>query len=188
MTFFENAIYALEGLGIADVLLPFLLIFTVSYVALYHAVPLFKDQKPYAITLAFVFALAAIFPHVTGEYGYGIDAVEVINESLPFVGIWMVVGLSILLLLGLFGWELKATGTFGGILALCSFVVVFYIFGESARWFEDIYILDWIGPDIQALLLVLGIFILFVMFITGGFSSGGTTLKEILENIVNRIT
>lgn len=191
MNYFENAIRALERMGVADVLLPFLLIFTISYAVLIR-LPLFNvtggNKKGFSIAIAFVLAMLVVFPHVTGDYSatfFGKSAVDLINESLPFVGVWMVIGLGALLLMGMFGLDIKKGEFLSGLLGFFSFIVVLYIFGSSAGWFRNIQILRYLGPDTQAILLVLGVFVLFVYLITG--EDPGQGQDSSLDKVINAI-
>lgn len=191
MSFFENAIYTLERLGVADVMLPFMLIFVISYMALLK-VPVLNGNKKVPIVIALVLGLAVIFPHVTGNYSYsyGHDVVEIINESLPSIGLILVIILSILLVIGALGFSLVDFGgsALGGGLAIIALLLVSGIFGESAGWFDRFYLLDWFGPDAQAIILIAGLFYLFVTMVTSTDNNNESTWIDSFMELLKSIT
>jgi len=169
MTFFDNAIRALDTLGVQDVVLPFLLIFTVSYVVIRN-IPMF-NKKSIAMTLSLAISLAVIFPHVTGGnysyYGFNADVVDIINNSMPYIGLALIVVFSMLILLSIFGIQFTeyANTAYGGMLAITCLLIVGYIFGSSAGWFNT-SMFYWLNQDTQALIVMVAIFVLMIMFIT----------------------
>lgn len=170
MAIFRDLIYRLEYWGIVDVLLPFLLIFTVVFAIMQKAKPLGDDAKAksYNIVIALVMALAVVIPHVLGVYPENADVVEIMNKALPQVSLILVAILMVLLIVGLFGGKATWGGALSGWLAFCAFLVVVYIFGRAAGWF--IYLPDWLywldNPDTQAMLLVIAVFAIVIWLIT----------------------
>jgi hypothetical protein len=75
----------------------------------------------------------------------------------------------LLILVGVFGSEVDIAGTsLAGWIALASFLIVGYIFGRSAGWFQ--YWPDWLwwldDPNTQALVVILLVFGILIWFVT----------------------
>ena len=174
----SSVIYNLQYWGLSDVFLPFLLIFTLVF-AILQKVNIFgrKDEsadslkrtKGFNVVIAMVMGLAVVIPHVMGMYPPNADIVNIINSALPQVSIVLVAVLMALLIIGLFGGKTAWGGEkIGGWVAIGCFVLIVYIFGRSAGWFE--YLPSWLywldNPDTQAMLLVVGVFAILIWFIT----------------------
>ncbi len=168
---FVQVIKMLEGFGLTDALLPFLLIFTLIF-AILQKVKIFgkeKEKKGINIVIALVIALLVIIPHVTNEYPPGKDVVEIMNSAIPNVSLVIVAILMVLILIGVFGSEVDIAGTsLSGWIALAAFLAVGFIFGKSAGWFQRFP--SWLGwlddPETQALVVVLLVFGILIWFVT----------------------
>ncbi len=169
---FRNALYSLESLGLSDVILPFILVFTVVFAIMQKVKPLGAESdaktKSYNVVIALVMSLAVVIPHVLGYYPANADVVNIINAALPQVSIVLVAILMVLLIVGLFGGKAEWGSSLSGWIAIFAFIIVTYIFGRAAGWFE--YLPSWLywldNPDTQAMLLVIAIFALVIWFIT----------------------
>lgn len=190
---FTGAIQTLEYLGITDVLLPFLLIFTLVYAVMQKTKILGEDKeskplKNFNLVIALVMALAAIIPHVTGTYPANADVVSIINNALPNVSLVMVAILMLLIIIGVFGANVKIANTsFGGFIVILAIIAVVVIFGSAAEWYNLPPWLQFLNnSDTQALIVVLLIFGVIIWFITKEDSpasedSGLKGLGKILE-------
>ena len=98
---FEDFVLVLDRYGISEVLLPFLLIFTVVYASL-KKIKFFTDNKSANVTIALVMALTVIILHITGAYPAGKDVVDIINVAVPNIMLVVVGVLLFLLVVGLF--------------------------------------------------------------------------------------
>lgn len=178
----ERAVSWLEEAGLTDVLLPFFLIFTVIYAIMEKSELLGKDKKNYNVILALVIAFAVIIPHVTGMYPPNGDVVDIINKSIPNVTLFIVLLVMFLLLIGLVGGGTRlSAGSLSGGVALVSFVVVAYIFGAAANFWELSGTFAFLSsPDVQALVVIILVFGLLVWFITKDTESKG---ESFLKNI-----
>ncbi len=182
---FTRAMQILEGFGLTDVLLPFLLIFTISFVVLLRSGILASKpgaeqgdesgRKP-SLIVALVMALGTVIPHVMGWYPSDYNVVMIINMSLPSVALWMVAIVMGLLLIGT-----VTHGSFDPFAAIkgswavgIAAVVVGYIFMSSAGFFNVPNFLN--DPDLQAVILILAVFGGVVALIgwDGGGSSGSS--------------
>jgi len=165
---FVDLVQTLESYGVLDVLIPFLLIFTIVFAVLQrtHILGKASETKRYNVIISLVMAFGVVIPHVIGAYPAGSDIVVIINTALPNVSLVIVAAIMVLLMIGVFGGELAGPAT-GGI-ALVSFLIVAYIFAVAAGWFQNVPSwLKWaVNPDTQALLVILIVFGLIVWFIT----------------------
>lgn len=189
---FPDMIRTLENYGISDVLLPFILIFTIVFAVMQKTGLLGDGRKNYNVIVALVMALGVVIPHVLGKYPSGSDVVDIMNKALPNVSIILVAILMVMIILGLFGTNIKLAGTtLGGWFMLVAIVAIFYIFGSAAGWFESGWI-DRIIPDtdtrnLVVIILVFGIIIAFITKDdkesgTKGFIDGmGKKLSEMLQ-------
>ncbi|PIN81150.1 hypothetical protein COV13_02140 [Candidatus Woesearchaeota archaeon CG10_big_fil_rev_8_21_14_0_10_32_9] len=178
--------------------MPFILIFTIIFAVLQRTKILGKDEegkprKNFNVIISLVMALAVVIPHVTGRYPYGLSVVDIINEALPNVALVAVIIVMILLIIGVFGKELDIGGSsFGGIFVILAFLVILFIFGTSAGWFDNnlpswLYFLQ--DPQLQALVVTLLVFGIVIWLITKEDKpkTGNDTnlLKEINKMIKN---
>ena len=165
----QQTIYGLEQYGLTDVLLPFLLIFAVVFAILQKVKIFGKDKKNINVILSLVIGLLVVIPHVTNSYPPGQDVVEIMNSAIPNISIILIAIVMLLILVGVFGSEVDIAGTsLAGWIALASFLVVGYIFGRSAGWFQ--YWPDWLwwldDPNTQALVVILLVFGVLIWFVT----------------------
>jgi len=168
---FETFIYQLEAWGVADVLLPFILIFTVVFAVLQKSKILGEGKKNYNTMVALVMGFSVVFPHVLGTYPPNVDPVNLINQALPNVSIVLIAIVSLLLLIGIMGGEVRWLGTSAsGWVAIVSLIIVVYIFGKAAGWFGQSDYPVWLrwldNPDTQAMIIILLVFGVIVWFIT----------------------
>ncbi len=165
MSLFESAILQLEGLGLLDVMLPFLLIFTIAFAVLQKSNILGDSKRPYNKVIAFVLAMASIIPHVLHREP---DIVPIINNALPNVSVLMVASMMVLLLIGVFGKDVNVAGTpLAGLVVLFSIISVAYTFLVAAgvlnnppAWMS--WIIDEQTRGLLVSILVFGIIIWFI--------------------------
>ena len=160
--------------------MPFLLVFTVVFAVLQKTAALGKDKANLDAMVAFVIGLLVVA---------ATKVVSIINEALPQVMILTVVGLSFLLMLGIFA---KPDGTFFDNLPkgfiptlsiLFGFAVIFIFLGvietdkgESWLSYGYNYLLDfWNGAVIGSIVL-LGVVVAAIFFVVGG--KGKTSDKD----------
>ena len=67
MAVFDNFAFTLDNWGVSDVLLPFLLVFTIVYAVLAKT-KILGEAKNLNIVLAIVLGLVFVIPHVTGGF------------------------------------------------------------------------------------------------------------------------
>jgi hypothetical protein len=181
--FFET----LEGYGMIDALLPFLLIFTLVFAGLQKSNILGKDKKNFNVIVALVLALTAVIPHVTNSYPSGYDVIDIINTALPNVSLLVVAAIMLMLLIGLFGAETKwIGGSLSGWMAIFSFIAIVLIFGGAAGWWVNIsdYIY-WMDDDTLALIVMILVFGIIVWYVTkpDTKSEAGFRIGKSIEDI-----
>jgi len=185
VSYFESAIRQLYDLGLLDIFLPFILIFTVVFAVLQRTKVLGKDKngqpmKNFNVVIALVMAGAAVIPHILwgtrnarSPYlanGF-IDVVQVINNALPNVSLILIAILMFLIIIGIWGKNIDIGGaSLGGIITLLSMAAIVLIFAIAAGWVGRLP--NWLGflrdPQTQALVVVILVFGIIVRFIVGG--------------------
>jgi|TARA_Y100000310_G_scaffold342807_1_gene447551 hypothetical protein len=189
----EEFFAALDGFGFTDVMLPFLLIFTVIFAVLEKSKVFGEEKRNMNSAIALVFALTIVIPHVTGNLPAGIDPVLILNSVLPQVGIFVVAIVALMIMIGVFGHEKIALGaSMPGWVALISVIFLIVIFSSAAGWGGS-GITDWMdnsfGSDALAVVVMLIVFGIIIAFITGGegerekigiMSRLGTDLPQLL--------
>lgn len=155
----------LQQVGVADIILPFMLIFAIVFAILEQTKILGENKKNINAAVALVMGLSVVFPHVLGAYGT-VDPVDVINKSLAHVSVWLVAILMLLILLGMFGLHSKFgdNANYAGWVVIAAVIIVGYIFLNSAGVMVNVPFLS--DPVTQSLLVVLLVFGGIIWFIT----------------------
>ncbi|MBS3117209.1 hypothetical protein J4421_06460 [Candidatus Woesearchaeota archaeon] len=164
MATFETLVYYLETYGVLDVLLPFLLVFTIIYAVLLKT-KILGDRKNFNVIIALILGLLFVIPHILGTYPLGYDPVRVLNETLPSISLVSVAAIMLLILLGIFGKNL-AQGA-APLIAVFAVGFVAYIFGASfGLWRGPYDLFSWWTAETTELMVIILIFGLVVYFIT----------------------
>lgn len=173
MGIFEDGLIQLEEMGILDVILPFILVFTIVFAVLQKTKILGeengKPRKNFNAVIALVMGLAVVIPHVIGSYpSEESDIVVIINNALPNVSVVLVAVIMLLLIMGVFGGDVNIAGSsLAGWAVLFSIIATLVIFANAANWFE---LPGWLNfledPETQALVVVILVFALIIWFIT----------------------
>lgn len=174
MTGFNDLAYYFQQYGVLDFLLPFLLVYTISFAVLHKAEILGKGAagKKYHAVVALVLAMSFVVPHVMGIYPLGYDPVQVLNESLPSISLVAIAAIMLLLLLGIFGRGITAQA--GPVIALVSVAFIIYIFGAALKvWNGPWDIFYWWDSQTTELMIVIVVFALVVYFITSDGKPSG---------------
>jgi len=184
MSFFENAIRTLDSMGVATIVLPFILLFAIVYAVLMR-VKLFGDianQKQINIAIALVIALVPVFQHALFP-GSQWDVITIINNALADISIIIVAVVMLLILLGLWGIKPKADGEnrMQGVIVISAVAVVALIFASQYGfgWYSLPYFIDRSTMTIVVAIIIFG---LIVKFITGDSKPAeekGKVLKDI---------
>lgn len=168
MVNFQDAILYLEQVGVADVLLPFLLVFTLVFAVMEKIKMFGEGKKNINIIVALVMGLAVVIPHVVGVYPNEADVVNIINTALPNISIGIIAVVMLLLLLGLWGGTNFAESKVTGWMMLLAFLYVGFVFIRAAGYWENfpqwLYFLE--DPGTQALIIIIIVFFILIGYIT----------------------
>ena len=179
---FATVLKSWESIGVFDVLLPFLLIFTITFAVLEKSKILGEKRN---INVAISLVASLLF--VRNTY-----LVDLVNRFLPNVSLFMVIIIMFLLLIGVFGGGSAWSGGLLGVAAIVS--VVFVIWAVSADVVGDNFagIPDWwtsVSDEAKATIVFLGVFILIIWLVTkdkkdkGSGGGLGKLLKEIGDGV-----
>lgn len=165
---FQDLMAYLDNIGVADVLLPFILIFTLVFAILQKTKIFGEKSKNFNVIVALVMGLGVVIPHVMGRYPPGSDIVEIMNSALPNVSVVLVAILMLLLIVGIFGKNINLAGSpIGGWFVILAVIMVVYIFGRAAGWFSSP---EWLGfldnPETQTMVVVILVFAIIIWFVT----------------------
>jgi len=180
---FGEFVATLEQMGIRDVILPFLLIFTIVFAVLQKTKVLGPESKRFNSIVALVIGLAVIFPHVANPGGPN-DVVLIINSALPDISLLMLASLSVLLLIGVFGPVDMAGGNFEIIILVFAVIAVGISFVNAAGanlppWLDFL-----VDNETRDALVALGVFALVIWFITREEKQGNTqAFRNIREGL-----
>lgn len=165
---FQEFIAILDAWGVTDVLLPFILVFTIVFATLQKTKILGDGKKNYNVMVALVMGLGVVIPHIVGRYPFNFDPVDVINASLPQVSIILVAIIMLLLIIGIFGNEIDIAGTsLAGWVVVLAIIAVLLIFGSAVGWFTmPIWLGFLLDPELQALVVMILVFGIIIWFIT----------------------
>jgi len=157
-----------QSYGVMDFILPFILVFTITYAVL-HKSRLFgaNASDKFNVVIALVMGLLFVVPHLTGNYPLGYDPVEIMNSSLPHISLVSVVVIMVMLLLGIFGQ--KFSSAFNPFIVIISLGFVIFIFGSSLDlWSSPQDVFSWWNDELTELIIIVLIFGLVIWFITKG--------------------
>ena len=155
----------LTGYGVVDILLPFLLVFTIVYAVLQKTKIVGEGRKNFNVIIALILGLLFVVPHITGSYPLGYDPVDVMNQSLPSISLVAVAAIMLLLLLGIFSTTFSEVAA--PIIALVAVGFVIYIFGSALNiWAGPYDIFYWWTDETTEILLIILVFGLIVWLIT----------------------
>ncbi|MFH1850626.1 MAG: hypothetical protein ABH879_10705 [archaeon] len=167
----EGFVEVVESWGLTDVLLPFLLIFTIFFAILQKSDILGDDKKNMNVAVSVIIALIVVIPHVLGVYpSNALDPIYYLNTAIPTVSIIVVAIVMMLILIGLFGGQTRMLGVaLPGWITLISFLLIIIVFGASAGWWGGWqWFIDFFGSDAVAIIIILLVFGILIAFITSG--------------------
>lgn len=163
---FLDLLKSWQDIGLYEVILPFMLIFTISF-AILQKVKILGDKKEFNIIVALVIGLL----FVRNQYLVGI-----INRFLPNVSLFMVVILMFLLVFGIFAGEYKG---WTGIMLSIAFIVslAFILIALSSDFIgQDTFLPEWttsMDDQTKSVIFLVGTMIIIIWLVTRDTSSGG---------------
>ncbi|MDD5253694.1 MAG: hypothetical protein PHG05_01140 [Candidatus Nanoarchaeia archaeon] len=170
-----------ENIGVYNVLLPFLLVFTLTFAVLQKIKLFGKEEKNVrGINVVVSFVIALLF--VRNQY-----LVELVNRFLPNISMFLVVILMFLLLIGLFGGGSQWKGWMLGLATIVSLVFVIWaltadkLFVNGPSWLSNI------DPQTKSTILFVAVFVIVIYIVVREPKSGGEDegnwAKKALEGI-----
>ena len=166
---FRNIAYFFQNYELTEVILPFLLVFTIIF-TVFDKIKLFGEgKKNIHVMLAFIISLLTIIPHITGRYPSGYDPINIINSMVPGAAVLAVVIILIIFLLGMFGSTWLTGNGAPGWAMIIIFGVLLYIFGTTVGWWtspNNFFSSSW-DSDLSMTLVALGVLGIAILFITG---------------------
>lgn len=183
-SYLTMAMRNLYDMGILDIILPFILVFTIIFAVLQRTKVLGKDDdghpvKNFNVVIALVMGLATVMPHVLWGSGSPknpylsngmLDIVQVINNALPSVSLIVVAVLMLLIIIGIWGKNIDIGGTsLGGLVTIVSIAAIAIIFIVAAGGLRRWGWLNWLrlNQELQMLIVIILVFGLIIRFITG---------------------
>lgn len=158
--------------GFTDIILPFLLIFTIIFAVLEKTKILGEEKRSMNIGIAIVLALMTVIPHVTNALPPDRDPVKIINNAIPKVSLFVVAIIFLMILLGVFAHDRLLLGVSApGWVAFISVFALIYIFGSAAGIWTPQFIQrleGTFGSDVISVVIMIVIFGIIIAFVTGG--------------------
>ena len=181
---FEEGILLLEEFGLTDVLLPFLLIFTIVFAVLQKTNIMGQDKKNINVILSLTLGLLVVIPHVTHSYPPDADIVDIMNHALPQVSLLIVALMLLIIMVGIFYPTQYGAGSWTGIATVIGLVGLIWIFGASIGWFDGWdWFLNTFGEDAVTLAIVLIVFAIIISFVTKSNQTPGTKLFQSIDQM-----
>ncbi|MBI2652737.1 hypothetical protein HYX00_04700 [Candidatus Woesearchaeota archaeon] len=166
----EGFIEVLDRWRVADVLLPFLLIFVIVFAILQKTKILGESKKNLNVVVAIIVGLLVVIPHVTGRFPPNADPVVIMNDALPQVSVVLVAIVFLLMLIGVFGQEYVFLGvTMPGWITLISLIIILIIFGGAAGWWSGDFgssLENFFGTEGVAIFVMIVVFGIIIAWIT----------------------
>ena len=176
---FENVdFYSLlnwfEGAGGFDIILPFLLIFTITF-AILQKIKLFGEKRNIDMIISLIIAFFLII-----QKGF----VEVIQGFLPRVSMAVLVFLMLLLVVGIFVGGTEWTGSLLAIAVIVAIITVFWALGAAVGW--NVPYLDKFTEQDVAVLITVGVFLLVIWLIVREPNKGQGGFWKSLEKLAQQ--
>jgi len=168
----QRAIDIISAYEITEVVLPFLLIFTILFAVL-QQVKIFGEHKKNLNTgLALLISLTAVIPHYTGRYPGNYDPVVIINALIPSAAVLAIAIILVLILMGIWGVEMNKGAPTIAIILIVG--ILAYVFGTTVGWWDvPLFAGSWWDDDLIVLVIVILVFGLIINLITGEEHSTG---------------
>jgi len=166
---FQSFVTWLNSMGLLDIILPFLLIFTLIFAVLENTKIFGENKKHIHTILGIIIGLVVVLPHTIGGYQtIGFDPVTIINGALPAIAVVIVAVIMLLILIGVWGGRAKWTaGSLATWIFVLSLIVVIWAFGAAAGRLPG---WDWlmanVGEEVVSFAIIVIVFALIIAFIT----------------------
>lgn len=171
-----------EGMGIFDIVLPFLLVFTIIFAILERVKILGTDKRNLNVIVALIIGLLV----VRNSYVIGL-----IHRLLPNISLILVAAIMFLLLVGIFLGK-QFSGLTGGLLGFIILVSLALVIWSLTSDQLGVSMPDWLSnffaqADIYSLLAVIGFIIILALIIGIGRGGGGGNPLQWIGKGLNEI-
>jgi len=171
---FYNWLNWFEGVGGFDIILPFLLIFAITF-AILQKIKLFgNDGKSRKIDM--IIGLIIAFFLIMQQ-----ELVAVIQGFLPRVSMLILVLLMILLVVGIFAGGAEWGGSISGLAVIVSIIGVLWAIGASLKW--NVPFLELFTEQDVAVIIVICVFVLVIWLIVKEPTQGQKGVASALERL-----
>ena len=182
---FELAIETLIDMGVDEIILPFILIFTIIYAILQKVKIFGENSKNFNIMIALVLSLIPIFYHFSSTKTSNWDVIYILTTSgvVSQFSTWLVVVVMLLILMGSFGVGLPTSDLFKGLVVISSVIIIGYIFTGAASSSGNTF--EYLDDGTKSAIVVILMFGLIIWFVTSGDKSekGGNKKNPFIEGI-----
>ena len=160
---FQDVFYYFQQWGIFDLLIPFILIFTILFAVL-SKINLFGTAgKRFNAIIAVTISLLVVIPHVMGTYPPGADVIVIINNALPEVVLLIVAALMLLIVLGMIWGRWPEKTAVSGVAAIVAAIILIGIFMSNII---TVPVLSYMDPQLQSLIVILVVFAIVFWYVT----------------------
>jgi len=161
MVFIGDLFYSLEGTGILEYVLPFLLVFSITFAILEKVKILGEDKKNINLIVSIILGLIFVTQF---------SLVYTLNQFLPKISLFIIIAVMVLILFGIFGAKVhEGLGGWGLVIAAAISLFAIYWGLSPSLGFELPY---WIEYNFDIIIAVV-IIIIIISLITGGKSESG---------------
>lgn len=179
----QDFLITLNNYGLTDVILPFLLVFTIIFAVMEKTKPL-GTKKNFNVIIALVISLLVVVPHVTGGYPGDYDVVNVINGALPNIALALVAVVALLILIGMFGGEAAWKGPVTGWVVILAALFVIWTFGGAAwGWSGWDSFVNIFGEETISFVVVILVFGIVIALITSDRTNKANAFYSIGEKM-----
>lgn len=174
MVFMSDLFNQLQGYGIYEYVLPFLLIFAILF-AILEKTQIFTGKKNINIIVSLIIGLLFVTQF---------SLVSILNNFLPKISLFIVIAVMVLILFGIFGANVgQGLGSLGIIIgAIASLIAVYWALSPGLG-FELPY---WVEYNWDVI-LVLVIILIVISLIVGGSSDESKTAKVDFNKIATNL-
>jgi hypothetical protein len=162
---FNDFVYWLDYWGVRDIILPFILIFTIFFAVLQKIRLFGPKSRKYNVVLSLAISLLVIIPHATGLYPAETDVINIINDSIPEVALLVIVVVLVLMMLGMVAGKSVRPGA--GVLNTIAAVAVVLLLLIFANSIFPMGFMSYVDPAIQSLIVILLVFGLIIYWVAG---------------------
>ena len=175
MVLVNDLFYQLQGSGVYEYILPFLLIFAITFAILEKTQVLGKDKKNINVIVSVIIGLIFVTQF---------SLVYTLNNFLPKISLYIVVAVMAMILFGIFGAKVhEGLGSLGLLIAAVVSLFVIYWGLSPSLGFELPY---WIQDNFDVILVLIVIFIVIALVVGGSSKGSKVDFNKIADDLFKR--